>query len=63
MNHLRIGTSWILQHGSYHLHKSKTVGNLKLNLAEHHMKYLQIFEPDLQLLQLSDVLLNRIHAN
>ena len=51
MNHLRIGTSWILQHGSYHLHKSKTVGNLKLNLAEHHMKYLQIFEADLQLLQ------------
>ena len=37
--------------GSYHWHKSKTVEDLKLNLAEHHMKFLRILKPDLQLLQ------------
>ena len=49
MNNLRISTGQILQLGSYH--KSKTVKGLSLNLAEHHMRYLQSLEPDLQLLQ------------
>ena len=31
--------------------ESKTVESLKLKLAEHHMKYLQILEDNLQLLQ------------
>ena len=35
---------------SYHGHKSKTVEDLKLNLAEHQMKFLRILKPDLQLL-------------
>ena len=51
MNHIRISTDQILQLGSYHCHKSKTVKGLALNLTEHHMKYLRILEPDLQLLQ------------
>ena len=44
-----IGTSWNLQLGSYHWHKSKTVEGLKLNLVEHLMKHLQILKLDLQL--------------
>ena len=51
INHLHIGTSRILQLGSHHWHKSKTVEDLKLNLAEHHMKYFRILKPILQLLQ------------
>ena len=46
MNHVHIGTSHILQLGSHHWHKSETVEDLKLNIAEHHMKYLQILKPD-----------------
>ena len=42
INDLNISTSCILQLGSYHSHKSKTIEGLKLNLAKHHRKYLQI---------------------
>ena len=34
-----------------------------MNLAEYEMKYLQILKPDLQLLQHSDAMPNRIHTN
>ena len=63
MNHLHIITSCFVQLGSYHWHKSKTTEDLKLSLTEHHIQYLWILKPDLQLLQQSDALLNRIHAN
>ena len=42
INDLNISTSCILQLGSYHSHKWKTIEGLKLSLAKHHMKYLQI---------------------
>ena len=48
---LHISTGRILQLALYHWQKSETVEDLKLNLAEHHMKYLRILKPDLQLLQ------------
>ena len=63
MNNLHTITSRFLQLGSYHWHKSKTIVDLKLSLVEHDIQYLWILKPDLQLLQQSDVLLNRIHAN
>lgn len=44
--HLHIYTSWIQQLGSHHLRKSKRINGLKLN-----MKYLQMLELNLQLLQ------------
>ena len=61
-SHMHIGISWIVQLCSYHWHILITVKYLKLNLMEHSMTYLQIWKPNLQLLQWSDVVLNRIHA-
>ena len=63
MNHLLISTSRILHRGSYHWHKSETVEELKLHLAEHHMRHLQILKPHLHLLLWSEALLNGIHTN
>ena len=63
MNQQHTITSRILQFGSYHWRKSKTIDNVKLSLAEHYIQYLWIWKPDLQLLQQSDALLNRIHTN
>ena len=63
MNHLHIITIRFPQLGSYYWHKSKTIEDLKLSLTEHHIQYLWILKPKLQLLQQSDSLLNRIHAN
>ena len=63
MNHLNKITSRFLQLGSYHWHKSKTIDDLKSSLAEHHIQYLWFLKLNLQLLQQSDALLNRILAS
>ena len=63
INHLHIGISHILQLGSYHWHKWKTVEDQTLSLAEYHMNYLWILKPDLELLRKSETLLNRILTN